>query len=119
MFALVFAARALLVGAVLSPQEQLVSLGHKDFDTRWNDDSYKAVAAGTNYSLLIRSDDSVRVFGFDQFQLPPPGVYTKFATSEGYGTSAGILSDGTIAVWGIQTGNISNPPSLPPGTSYV
>ena len=122
MFVLAFAARAFLVATVLpAPQDHLVSLGRGAFDTRWNDDTYKSVCAGEDYSLLIRSDDTVRVFGYQSSgsQTPPPGTYIALATSEGYVTSGGIRSDGTIAIWGPFPGNIGNVPSLPPGMSYV
>lgn len=111
----------LALASLTAPQEHVVSLGYEAFDTRWNDDTYLGAEGGADFSLVLLPDGTVRVFGYPGASgiQAVAGTFTRLSTAEFFRTSAGIRTDGTIALWGQLTGSLAAIPPLPPGTTYV
>jgi alpha-tubulin suppressor-like RCC1 family protein len=61
----------------------------------------KAIAAGRNHSLALRTNGTVVGWGFNTYgQASPPALNNAMAIAAGYLHSAALLSNGTVVVWG-------------------
>jgi alpha-tubulin suppressor-like RCC1 family protein len=98
-------------------------LGEMVFDSRWHEESFVQVAAGTSHTLARRSDGSVVAWGnnsYGQCNVPAlaPGLsYVEMAAGERH--TVARRSDGSVVAWGWNGWGQCNVPALPPGLSYV
>jgi alpha-tubulin suppressor-like RCC1 family protein len=64
----------------------------------------RAIAAGRNHSLALRTNGIVVGWGFNTYgQASPPLLSNAVAIAAGYLHSAALLSNGTVVVWGDNT----------------
>jgi len=74
----------------------------------------RAIAAGRNHNLALRTNGAVVAWGFNTFgQATPPALTNAAAIAAGYLHSVALLSNGTVVAWGDNTfGQTNQPPGL-------
>jgi len=114
---------SLLLSAVSSAQTHVSGWLDGRFDSRLNDETFTAVFAGDQRTLLRRPDGSLVGVGWDNghglaFPVPPAGEsYVDAAASSTW--SVVLRSDGVVLVGAPASSALQNVPALPPGVTFV
>ncbi|MEP7361591.1 MAG: hypothetical protein ABI744_08430, partial [Chloroflexota bacterium] len=114
-----------LLGAMSEARAQsgIFGWGQRVFDSRWNNESFVQVAAGSNHTLALRGDGSIAAWGDNlnsECNVPaPPAGLSYLEVRGGDKHSLARLSDGSVVAWGDNSSGECNVPALPPGVSYV
>src|SRR5262245_6872910 len=104
---------------VVLAQEGVIGWGGQVVDSRWHEESFVEVAAGSWHTLARRSDGSVVAWGDNmggQCSVPalPPGLsYVEVAAGELH--TVARRSDGSVVAWGGNGVGQCHGPALPPG----
>ncbi|NDA26532.1 MAG: hypothetical protein EBZ05_06805, partial [Verrucomicrobia bacterium] len=76
----------------------------------------KAIAAGFWYTLVVREDGSVQVYGDVTNLAPPADLTNAIAVAAGFQHALAIRTNGTVVAWG---SNLSGQTNVPAGLSGV
>jgi hypothetical protein len=115
---------SLLLAATRAPaQAQAVGWGLRVWNSAWHQDPFVEVAAGGGHTVARRSNGSVVVWGWNNYEqcnvpaLPSGLSYVEVAA--GFVHSVARRSDGSVVAWGRGTFGQLSVPALPPGLAYV
>lgn len=114
---------AVLVVIRSTPSQSAVRCwGRFQSTTEGREGVFVKVSAGWYTTSVVRADGRAFINGENTYGncLPPalsPGLFWADAQSRTYGL--GLVSDGTVRIWGQSVGTPPSIPQLPPGTHYV
>lgn len=117
----VFLRLGILVGLLTSTQfgvaaDKVAAWGENDYNQCLLPNglnNVKAIAAGTQHGLALKTDGTVVGWGYNaQKQAsPPPGLSGVIAIAAGGGHSLALRADGSLVTWGASGNGLTNFPS--------